>query len=515
MELSKKESCKEYYHYPKPILIQSHEKILEQMRYFVCKINLLDGSKGIGFFCKISNNGNALPVLITGNHLIDEKILNEMQNISITINNKEKKISFKNRIKYTNKKYNITIIEIKPNRDEINHFLEIDDNILENKLNIYVNESIYSFEFGNDEKEISVSYGIIKAINKKDKYTFKYLSRIEYESSASPIFNAKTNKLIGIHRDISKINRGTFLNYVIQDFLYFINKDLIRFKEKFNINTADNNIIKLNLSGNNLGNEDLKILCKIKYRYLKELYLYDNNISDIKLLEKMECNLLEVLSLGYNKISDISILDKVKFINLRILYLYGNKIEDINTFEKVKFEQLKELDLCDNKISNIDVLDKVKFKRIKKLDLSVNKIEDIKILENVKFEKLEELDLSINKVSDINILEKVNFINLKSLDLSDNNISDIRVLEKVKFGKLNILNLSYNSISDINILEKVNFKNLKILYLADNNISNIKILEKVKFEKLEKLDLGYNKISDDINYSIINRLKSKIQYFYL
>ena len=516
METIEQERYRDYYHYyPKPISLKSTEKILEQMRNILCKIKLLDGRQGIGFFCKLAYNNNIIPVLITSYFLINEDILNRNKKISITINNKEKEILLKNRIKYANKKYNISIIEIKPNTDEINNYLEIDDNIKENKLNLYINESIYSIEYEKDEEEASVSYGIINYIDEKDKNIFKYLCNKDNEAPGTPILNIRTNKVIGIHQKTSDNNIGAFLNYAIQDFILFTNKDLIEFKEKYNINIKDNNIIKLNLSHNNLGNDELKTLSKIKFINLKELYLYDNNISDIKTLEKMKCEQLEILSLGYNKISNINILEKVKFNYLKILYLYGNQISEIKALGKAKFEQLKELDLCNNKISDINALDKVNFKFIKKLDLSDNNIEDIKILEKVKFEKLEELDLSLNKVSDINILAKVNFINLKYLDLSDNNISDITILEKVKFEQLNILDLSYNNISDINILEKVNFKYLKNLYLSDNNISNINILENVKFEKLEKLDLGYNKISDYTNYLIINTIKDKIQYLYI
>ena len=95
MEKIKQERYRDYYHYyPKSISLKSTEKILEQMRNIVCKINLLDGRQGIGFFCKIVYN-NIIPVLITSYFLINEDILNRNKKISITINNKEKKILFK------------------------------------------------------------------------------------------------------------------------------------------------------------------------------------------------------------------------------------------------------------------------------------------------------------------------------------------------------------------------------------------------------------------------------------
>ena len=45
------------------------------MKNNVCKINLLDGRKGTGFFCKIQYHNISLQVLITNNHIIDEKMI--------------------------------------------------------------------------------------------------------------------------------------------------------------------------------------------------------------------------------------------------------------------------------------------------------------------------------------------------------------------------------------------------------------------------------------------------------
>ena len=67
--------------YPKPISLESTEKIIEQMRNNVCKINLLDETKGTGFFCKIpyDKKNNLLKVLITNNHVINANILKKMK----------------------------------------------------------------------------------------------------------------------------------------------------------------------------------------------------------------------------------------------------------------------------------------------------------------------------------------------------------------------------------------------------------------------------------------------------
>ena len=112
--------------YPKPITLKSTEIIIEQMKNSICKIYLNKGSKGTGFFCKIPHNNKYLPVLITNNHVIDKKALEEEKKLLISINNEKKEIYLENRFKYTNEDYDITIIEIK-NKDEINNYLEIDE----------------------------------------------------------------------------------------------------------------------------------------------------------------------------------------------------------------------------------------------------------------------------------------------------------------------------------------------------------------------------------------------------
>ena len=105
--------------YPNTISYESSKKIIEQMEKNICKIKI-GNEQGTGFFCKIPfpDMNNMLSVLITNNHVINEKILNIKDyniEIDIKIENNIKKLNLNNRIKYTNKEYDITIIEIKKN----------------------------------------------------------------------------------------------------------------------------------------------------------------------------------------------------------------------------------------------------------------------------------------------------------------------------------------------------------------------------------------------------------------
>ena len=456
--------------YPEMVSLKSAEIIIDQMKKNICNIILDDGSKGTGFFCKIPFiNNEELKVLITNNHVISLDI----EKITISINNESeiKEIDLNNRIKYTNKDYDITIIEIKE-EDNINNYLKLDKKIMKEGINkTYNKNSIYIIQYPENNK-LGVSYGIIVSLDEKKTYDFKHSCNTENGSSGSPIINLSNNMVIGIHKEASSqgnYNKGLFLNYAIED---FIKKKLIKeLNERFKLNLKENdNLDILNLSRRKISN--IEILDKIVIDNLKELDLSRNKIPDIKVLEKVKFENLEKLNLSWNHISDIEVLEKVKFENLKSLNLDNNKISDIKVLEKVKFEKLENIDLSNNKIPNIEALEKVKFENIKDLNLSGNKIFDIKVLEKVKFENLKVLNLSSNQISNIEILDKIKIENLEELDLSCNKILDIKVLEKIALRHLKILNLSWNHISDI------------------------KVLEKAKFENLEKLNLYYNKISE-------------------
>ena len=121
-------------------LYEGTKKILYQMENCICKIYNNDGGKGTGFFCKIVYNNYNIPVMITNNHIIDEKYIKENKSINITLNddNITKTIILNdNRIKYTNKEYDITIIEIN-SEDEINNFMDLDEKMFnENSNKLY------------------------------------------------------------------------------------------------------------------------------------------------------------------------------------------------------------------------------------------------------------------------------------------------------------------------------------------------------------------------------------------
>ena len=198
--------------YPKIIRYDSIRNIVQQMERGICKIKI-GIEQGTGFFCKIPfpNKENMLPVFITNNHIINKELFNEKIQIKIKEEKNKKYINLnKNRKKYTNEKYDITIIEI-IEEDNINNYLELDDKILndivnnenENENEEYIDETIYIIQY--PEGELSVSFGILNGIAKDKCYTLLHKSYTNEGSSGSPILNLQ-NKIIGIHKEGDKKN---------------------------------------------------------------------------------------------------------------------------------------------------------------------------------------------------------------------------------------------------------------------------------------------------------------------
>ena len=93
------------------------------------------------------------------------------------------KLNLDKRMKYTNEKYDITIIELKET-DEIKNFLELDDIIIDdiinnnNKNKEFIDKTIYIIQY--PESELSVSYGLLDNIYSDKNYISYYIHLILY-----------------------------------------------------------------------------------------------------------------------------------------------------------------------------------------------------------------------------------------------------------------------------------------------------------------------------------------------
>ena len=116
----------------------------------------------------------------------------QFQKKKIEIDNSRKKLTIYNE----EEGIDITIIEIKPNKDNIDNFLEIEDKISEYQC---IGKSIYIIHYPKDN--ILVSYGLMKNLEGKK---ISHCCNTEYGSSGSPILSLNNFKVIGVHYGGSK-----------------------------------------------------------------------------------------------------------------------------------------------------------------------------------------------------------------------------------------------------------------------------------------------------------------------
>ena len=217
-----------------------------------------------------------------------------------------------------------------------------------------------------------------------------------------------------------------------------------------------------------LSSEEMELL---KYMvFLKELRLYNQNISNVEALSELSS--LKELSMsskkyyipyvgfmhGGGQINDITPL--VNLTNLTLLYLRGNQIENLTSL---------------NNLINL-----------RHLYLASNQINDIAPLENLT--GLISLCLSNNYISNLAPLNKL--VNLTHLSVTGNHITNISPLSS-------LVNLTYlavfgNQVTDIAPLSKL--VNLTSLIVTGNQITDISPL--TYLTNLTRLSIEVNQIAD-------------------
>ena len=88
------------------------------------------------------------------------------------------------------------------------------------------------------------------------------------------------------------------LNIKTKDYMQYYN--LKKFNKIFQLNIEDIDIDELILKNKKIGNEGLNYLYEINFTSLKKLDLYDNLLSNVSVLEKINLKYLKKLSLRCN-----------------------------------------------------------------------------------------------------------------------------------------------------------------------------------------------------------------------
>ena len=334
--------------HPQPIGLEQIDIIKQKMEKSICKIKCPKVGFGTGFFCKIPfpNEFNLLPVLITNNHVLDEKDIMVGKKFEFSLKNDELKFQIffhNNRKAYTNKEYDITILELKPNDDGLigYSFLEYDDNIfIDDPKKYYKKKTIYLIHYPNGQK-VEFSNGVIKNIF-EDNYTISHLCITKSGSSGGPLINLLNHKVIGVHKgskDGQEFNLGTLLKIPIQEFNQ--NYQNTNMNNQFPIKNNNLSDSFNNKNSNNMNFNNNKILPFMNSNNTPSMYLISefnfNNTNQFRNDLPNTNNLDQSLHQAEQNYSSIipNMIFNAPFIDKKIILSLPDEMTGIEMKEKV------------------------------------------------------------------------------------------------------------------------------------------------------------------------------------
>ncbi|GBP43493.1 Toll-like receptor 7 [Eumeta japonica] len=243
----------------------------------------------------------------------------------------------------------------------------------------------------------------------------------------------------------------------------------------------------------------------IHLRRLSQLYLQNNNITELASDIFNDLLALKVLNLSNNGISFIpsTLFSSTK--EIREIYLHNNMLESLPNQIFNELQQLLVLDLSFNKLSSENIKEDTftGLIRLIVLDLSHNSLTRIsgKIFKDLFF--LQILNLRNNSIGYVEDNVFSPLFNLHTLNLGENRLHTI---EEYLFNGLYILNklsLNNNLLSYINENAFKNCSDLKELDLSSNHLKRVpRAIWQLPF--LKSLDLGENLLTDIDKNSFYN-----------
>ena len=489
-EITKEKKIEDY---PIPITIVGTNIILKQLINCACKIENKKGN-GTGFFCSINDE---LKVLITNNHIIDEEIILKANKIRVTLNDDKdiKIINLNNKKYYTSEKYDIAILEIDSDKEQINDFLELDNNLL-NNYNTDISKSVYLLQYPSIDyykQKAAVSYGVVK--NCVDEYNIIHYCCTDYGSSGSPILNSMNNKLIGIHKESMKnynFNRGTLLSFPINEFL----KKYNIYKDNTLISKAEENYTNYNNKSN-----EINLTLKIEKKDINKNIYFLNRDNDKYNIEEEYKKSIEY----YNKLLNES---KIKiFVNEK---KYENKKyflpEKTGYYEiKLKFEQ---------DINNMSYMF-YGCSKLTKINLSSFNTKNVVNMNSLFYNCSNLIKINLTSFDTINVTNMCSMFyqcsNLIELDLSSFNTKNVTNMSYMFCNCNNLTKINLSSFNTINVKDIssifCNCSNLKELDLSSFNTKNVTNMSSMfcNCSNLFKLDLN---LFDTINVENMNNMFS-------
>lgn len=237
------------------------------------------------------------------------------------------------------------------------------------------------------------------------------------------------------------------------------------------------NLKMLDLSNNKLTSLDSVLSKDNRYGQLEELYLNDNQLTDISALCEIGDEVTEIYDSEGNVTDEITtqiVINRAPM--LRFLILDNNHLDDDDMAAFSNFKALKFLSLGNNDITTVS-----SFKNIStllELHLQDNNIEDVRDLRYLS--NLQSLYLGGNNLRNVyaggtesNIAYLRYLTNLEILYLDNNNIEDLDDLQSL--NKLKVLNVNNNNIQSLSFLADKG-ETLVELYAENNEIDSFSFI---------------------------------------
>ena len=449
--------------FPGPVSKQCSKVILEQMDNSIYIINENEENSEIGFFCYIKYKKYKKPVLITSSKAINPDYLMNNKSIDVKMNNKTTRVKI-GKIKIIKEKYDLSIIEIKENKDNKIKFVEVDEKLYKLFPEAdYINDSMYIIHNSGD-KNVYASYGMVNDIN--DSKIFLSCN-INSKSNNSPIFNLGNNKLIGVYKEKKENNGnkenpkyfkgGIFFKFIINTFI----NEFKRFEHNNIYKSTWNEIdILINIeTKKDINNNKIYFLYNYPHTESSEKEHNDNNLS---ILEQLNPELY---------------IDNVQ----KEFHNYYNFENEGKYNIKIKFNKyLTDTSYMFAGCKNIISINFIRFKS--------SKIQNMKYMfyncTNLRNANL--LLLDTNEVTDMSNMFS-NCINLTNLDLSSFDTKKVTNISSMFENCDNLENLYLTSFEHSNVKKKIN----KTQLLNDFHVLN----------KYEILSPDYSEY--DYNFKII------------
>ncbi|KPN79909.1 leucine-rich repeat domain-containing protein, partial [Apilactobacillus kunkeei] len=223
------------------------------------------------------------------------------------------------------------------------------------------------------------------------------------------------------------------------------------------------NLTSINYMGNgsdkilSLDNFNIKSLPNIKSINIQNVDM--SSIKDLSPFAKWDK--LSSISLTYDKISSAQLrtLGEWSANDLTDLYLSNNNISDISFLKNISIPNIKTINVGYNNIKDISPIAGINWPKLENLNAEWNNISDISVISTANWPNLQSLDADNNNISDINAFADTNWTNLQTISASGNKIQNVNALggKSSKFKNLDVFRVDNNAINDISWMSGYKF----------------------------------------------------------